>query len=173
MWTTIARRAVVTSLLGLVCKPPASHAVQQSALMPLEAAQAQLVVIGRLLESESKWPEAARLLQAPPLQESTLAQAFDAVIDKPTAKDRLMDQAAFVVYYEEARYKDNRLEPQKPSRRAEQNGLKKEVLRAVADELAEVKFLIQEGASDADDLKAYSIAAQKAMADFLSLTSGS
>ena len=47
-----------------------------------------------------------------------------------------------------------------------------EVLRAVADELAEVSFLVQQkaGIADADDLRMYLTTAQKALDDFLTLS---
>jgi hypothetical protein len=45
-------------------------------------------------------------------------------------------------------------------------------LRAVADELAEVSFLVQQkaGIADADDLRMYLTTAQKALDDFLTLS---
>ncbi len=135
-------------------------------------AQTKLKLVDELIADPARWPEAESLLRAPPLQDAVLSKAFESAVDPPTTKDRLMDQAAFIVYYEEVRYNDKRLEPQTPSRRAVQNGLKKEVLRAVADELAEVSFLVKQnaGLDDADDLRTYSSTAQKALAEFLKLS---
>ena len=171
----LGRRALVTSLLTGLALPGSGPALAAGpALAPLQEAQAKLRSVDDLLKEPARWPEASAILKAPPLQESTLTRLFEAAVDQPTTKDRLMDQAAFIVYYEEVRYNDKRLEPVTPSRRAEQNGLKKEVLRAVADELAEVDFLIKQSGTtdDAAELRAYSANAQRALGEFLALTSG-
>ena len=168
----LRRALLTTALLGLgPLRHDPAHAAGSS-LAALTEAQAKLKEVDGLLALPSQWPEAAQVLSAPPLQVSTLTKLFDAAIDQPTAKERVMDQSAFIVYYEEARYGDLRLEPQTPSRRAEQNGLKKEMLRAVEDELAEVNFLIRQPHEDASDLRAYSARAQQALGDFLALTAG-
>jgi hypothetical protein len=149
-----------------------AFAAPASRFESLLVAQAKLKLVNELVADPARWPEVEAMLKAPPLENSALSKAFEAVVDPPTAKDRLMDQAAFIVYYEEVRYNDRRLEPQTPSRRATQNGLKREVLRAVADELAEVSFLVQHkaGIADADDLRMYLTTAQKALDDFLTLS---
>ena len=81
-----------------------------------------------------------------------------------------MDQAAFIVYYEEVRYNDKRLEPQVPSARADQNGKKKEFPRALADERAELSFLLKQE-DDPADLRRYSAAALRSLTEFLELVS--
>ena len=79
-----------------------------------------------------------------------------------------MNNAAFIVYYEERRYNDTRLEPQVPSLRAEQNGRKKELLRALADEKAELTFLLKAD-DDPADLRSFAAAARTALTDFIAL----
>ena len=49
------------------------------------------------------------------------------------------NNAAFIVYYEEVRYKDTRLEPQTPGLRAQQNGARREALAAIDELRAEVR----------------------------------
>ena len=167
MNSSIGRRGVFASLLALVAQPRALPA--PAAPPALEGLQATLIKVDGMLGDASKWPQAAALLEAPELQEKALAKIFDAVIDPPTLKDRAMDQAAFIVYYEEKRYNDFRLEPQEPSRRANQNGLKREILRAVADERAEVEYLIKAPGEDPSDLLKYSRDAREALSKFLKL----
>lgn len=69
-----------------------------------------------------------------------------------------------------ARYKDTRLEPQTPSLRAEQNGRKKEFLRALEDTTLELSFLQshpEEG--DTSDLRNFAATALDALRAFISL----
>jgi len=168
-----ARRLLVAALVSSsLSRLNPAFAAPASRFESLLVAQAKLKLVNELVADPARWPEVEAMLKAPPLENSALSKAFEAVVDPPTAKDRLMDQAAFIVYYEEVRYNDRRLEPQTPSRRATQNGLKREVLRAVADELAEVSFLVQQkaGIADADDLRMYLSTAQKALDDFLTLS---
>jgi hypothetical protein len=169
----IPRRLLVAALVSSsLSRLNPAFAAPASRFESLLVAQAKLKLVNELVADPARWPEVEAMLKAPPLENSALSKAFEAVVDPPTAKDRLMDQAAFIVYYEEVRYNDRRLEPQTPSRRATQNGLKREVLRAVADELAEVSFLVQQkaGIADADDLRMYLTTAQKALDDFLTLS---
>ena len=56
------------------------------------------------------------------------------------------------------------------SARAEQNGKKKEFLRALADERAELSFLLKQDDDDAD-LRRYSAASTRLLAEFLELVS--
>ena len=53
----------------------------------------------------------------------------------------LRNNAAFIVYYEEVRYKDTRLEPQTPGLRAQQNGARREALAAIDELRAEVRVM--------------------------------
>ena len=53
----------------------------------------------------------------------------------------LRNNAAFIVYYEEVRYKDTRLEPQTPGLRAQQNGVRREALAAIDELRAEVRVM--------------------------------
>jgi hypothetical protein len=167
-----ARLLVAALVSSSLSRLNPAFAAPASRFESLLVAQAKLKLVNELVADPARWPEVEAMLKAPPLENSALSKAFEAVVDPPTAKDRLMDQAAFIVYYEEVRYNDRRLEPQTPSRRATQNGLKREVLRAVADELAEVSFLVQQkaGIADADDLRMYLTTAQKALDDFLTLS---
>ena len=48
------------------------------------------------------------------LDDGALTKALEAAVDPKSLKDTAMDQAAFIVYYEEVRYNDKRLEPQMP-----------------------------------------------------------
>ena len=170
------RRLLVAALVSSsLSRLNPAFAAPASRFESLLVAQAKLKLVNELVADPARWPEVEAMLKAPPLENSALSKAFEAVVDPPTAKDRLMDQAAFIVYYEEVRYNDRRLEPQTPSRRATQNGLKREVLRAVADELAEVSFLVQQkaGIADADDLRMYLTTAEKALDEFLMLSGAS
>ena len=173
---SIPRRLLVAALVSSsLSRLNPAFAAPASPFESLLVAQSKLRLVDGLVADPARWPEVEAVLKAPPLENSALSKAFEAVVDPPTAKDRLMDQAAFIVYYEEVRYNDRRLEPQTPSRRATQNGLKREVLRAVADELAEVSFLVQQkaGIADADDLRMYLTTAEKALDEFLMLSGAS
>ncbi len=98
-----------------------------------------------------------------------LERAFKALTDKKTPKDVAMDQAAFIVYYEEARYKDYRLEPTEPSRRANQNGYRKAALSGLSDLKAEAAYLASDaGASESDeDLRGYLSTTLEALDSFI------
>ena len=120
----------------------------------------------KLLPTRDRWTEASALLQS--VDDATLQKNLDACVDAKTFKDVAMDQAGFIVYYEERRYGDLRLEPQTPSNRAEQNGRKKELMRALADEKAELAYLLKAD-DDPAELRAYAASARKALDDFLSL----
>ena len=69
-----------------------------------------------------------------------------------------------------ARYKDTRLEPQTPSLRAEQNGRKREFLRALEDTTLELSYLQSHPEeSDSSDLRRFAATALGALRDFISL----
>jgi len=81
-----------------------------------------------------------------------------------------MNNAAFVVYYEERRYSDTRLEPQTPGLRAQQNGFKRETLTALEDLRAELRFLAKQpkvNADDVVDVMRYGTSARVAMDSYL------
>jgi len=85
-----------------------------------------------------------------------------------------MNNAAFIVYYEESRYGDTRLEPQTPSRRAEQMGYKKSTLSALDDLRLELDYAVskatpEEAADEQAELMGFSGAARDALAAFLQL----
>ena len=172
------RRAVLTSVLALTAQSrslsvSAASFSADAALSLLDSARLKLSRADELIPDQTRWTEVETLLTGPEFQNDVLMRAFDTVVDPPTVKDRMMDQAAFIVYYEEKRYNDFRLEPQVPGRRAQQNGFKKDVLRAIADERAEIQFLRKSSSpseEDLTDLKAYSAAALRALDDFLALT---
>ena len=166
----LSRRAFAFALSAAITAPlreRAAHAAD-GPLAQLQSAQQTLGKVDGLLAARSSWPEAQRLLST--LDDGVLSKAFEACADPASAKDVLMQNAAFIVYYEEVRYNDKRLEPTTPSVRAEQNGRKKEFLRALADEKAELSFLLKQE-DDATDLRSYSAAAQKALREFLALVS--
>ena len=162
-----SRRAVGGLLVALLAqRPPPPATAKGSAPPSVQALLEVMLSVDGLLADRATWKQAESQLEG--LSEESLARAFDAAIEPPTAKDRLMDQAAFIVYYEERRYGDLRLEPQTPSRRAEQNGLKKSALRAIADERAELKYLLSAPTDeDASDLQRYSRDACAAISKFL------
>lgn len=149
----------------------ASSTSTSSPLDTVLRAQQQLESARLLLKDRNKWDEAATLLTA---AESGLEKALESMVEQPSLKEKAMNNAAFIVYYEERRYADTRLEPQDPGRRAEQNGARKDFLRAFADEKAELSYLLKSGsgseeAEDTADLEAYAEAAKKALALFLTL----
>ena len=136
----LARRAVAASLLTFIARPDplpaaAPPSCSRSALTTIRETLAQSE---KLLPTRDKWPEAQSLLNG--VDDAALQKNLDACVESKTFKDVAMDQSAFIVYYEERRYGDTRLEPQTPSLRAEQNGKKKE-LPPLAWELA-VPFII-------------------------------
>ena len=81
------------------------------------------------------------------------------------------NNAAFIVYYEERRYSDTRLEPQAPGLRALQNGAKLDTLRAMDDLKAEFRFVLADASrqGDAEDLRAYCAATKAGFDLYLSL----
>ena len=168
---SLSRRIAGASLLALLSHPtPPATAASAPVSSGLGVVDQLLGDVAQMLGDRERWPQAAKLLEAPELQPVSLNRLFDSCIERPTVKDRLMDQAAFIVYYEEVRYNDLRLEPEQPSRRAEQNGLKKEVLRAIEDERAELAYLLKAPpGEDATDLIAYSTKATFALRKFLQL----
>lgn len=164
----LTRRALILALGAAAApQPKPSHAATDG-LSQLRAAQQTLVRVDGLLPERGSWPEAQRLLNT--LDDGVLTKALEAAVDPKSLKDTAMDQAAFIVYYEEVRYNDKRLEPQTPSARADQNGKKKEFLRALADERAELSFLLKQD-DDVADLRRYSAASARSLAEFLELVS--
>ena len=108
------------------------------------------------------------MLRSEAVHEPALKAAFDACTEAVSTKEKLMNNAAFIVYYEERRYGDLRLEPQTPGRRAVQNGFRAEALRALADEKLEIDYLIKAGDNEStDDLLGYSATARKAIKSFV------
>jgi hypothetical protein len=159
----------------------AAAPTRDAAIRSLSAAEEQLARCTRLVASGASLEqlrEAASIMGARELDESTLTALFDVVTEKQSATEKAMNNAAFVVYYEEARYGDTRLEPQTPGLRAQQNGFRRDVLRNVDDLRAELKFLAGGGAEmdaemdaeDLDDLRRYSDAASRALRDYLALS---
>lgn len=163
-----SRRAVCASFVSLLGYAPPQPAVAAGScsVAGLEATRQQLAAAEALLPTPARWSEASKILDAIDLD--AMAAALDSCVDPKSFKEQAMNNAAFIVYYEEARYGDLRLEPQTPSARAEQNGRKKEFLRALADEKAELSFLLKEQDDDAE-LRAYAATARKALTDFLAL----
>ena len=170
---TLSRRALTTIALSAATTLPlhqhtAAAAADAGPLAQLQAAQSTLAKVDSLLTQKGSWPEAQRLLSS--LDDGVLTKALEACADPASLKENLMNNAAFIVYYEERRYADTRLEPQTPGARAEQNGKKKEFLRALADERAELSFLLKQE-DDPADLRSYSAAAQRSLREFLALVS--
>lgn len=170
----VLTRRCAASLLtaALAARPSPGWSAQgacSAATGTLAGALRTLDDIDGLLADAASWTEAAeRLERESALRPSALQAAFDACVEPLTAKENWMEQNAVVVYYEERRYNDLRLEPQAPSRRAEQNGYKKEALRAIEDERAELRFLAkQPGGEDGADLRRYSADARRALRAFL------
>ena len=164
----LARRAVAASLLTFIARPDplpaaAPPSCSRSALTTIRETLAQSE---KLLPTRDKWPEAQSLLNG--VDDAALQKNLDACVESKTFKDVAMDQSAFIVYYEERRYGDTRLEPQTPSLRAEQNGKKKELLRALADEKAEIAYLLKAD-DDPAELRAYAATARKALDEFLAM----
>ena len=164
------RGALLATALALT-PPPARLAAatppQACSLSQLGVAQQILTDVERLLPERSSWVQAQSRLES--LEDATLQRSLAACVDPKTLKETAMNNAAFIVYYEERRYNDLRLEPEVPSLRAEQNGRIKELTRALADERAELAFLLKSPDEDAADLRAYSATARKALADFIAL----
>ena len=167
------RGALVAScwLAALSTSPPSSlAAAPPTACAPsdLLSAQAALERVEKLLPQRTDWPEAAKLLAS--IDATSMGKALDACVDPKSFKEQAMNNAAFIVYYEEARYKDTRLEPQTPSLRAEQNGRKKEFLRALEDTTLELQFLTSHPEeSDVSELRRFAATASGALRDFVSL----
>ena len=167
------RGALVAScwLAALSTSPPSSlAAAPPTACAPsdLLSAQAALERVEKLLPQRTDWPEATKLLAS--IDATSMGKALDACVDPKSFKEQAMNNAAFIVYYEEARYKDTRLEPQTPSLRAEQNGRKKEFLRALEDTTLELQFLTSHPEeSDVSELRRFAATASGALRDFVSL----
>lgn len=124
----LARRSLAALLLAASRPPPPLLAAQQPAscsLQALSSTQQALVASERLLSDRDRWSEAKAIIDG--VDEGALQKALEACVDPKTFKEQAMNNAAFIVYYEERRYGDLRLEPQTPSLRAEQNGHKKEL----------------------------------------------
>ena len=166
---TVSRRAAVLASFCALCAPPLPGfaATPHVCAARLQEAVQVLDRVDTLLALRPSWPEAAALLRSPTLQESALSKSFDECTQPPTAKENLMDKAAFIVYYEERRYNDLRLEPQTPGRRAVQNGYRTDALRALSDERLEIEYLLKGSDESADDLLGYSAAVRRAMRGFL------
>ena len=175
----VSRRAVSAAVLAAVSAAPQVCVLPASAgssrcipTRPLEALRT-LERVDVLLAKPSSWSEAAELLEAPPLG-TGLAAVLDACTEQPGLKDNLMNNAAFLVYYEEARYKDTRLEPQEPGLRARQNGARREAIAAIDDLRSELQFLLKGPSSAADaedlaDLSRYSATGRRALEQYVSL----
>ena len=174
--TLLARRAFLyTSALAAVASPPsailAAGAPPSCSPSVLRSAQQTLSEVEQLvLGSPTGWAKAQSLLDT--VDAVVLERSLDACVDPKTLKEQAMNNAAFIVYYEERRYGDLRLEPQTPSLRAEQNGKKKEFLRALDDEKKELTFLLNQQDDDATELRQYASLARKVLSDFLQLLPG-
>ena len=172
MRLALSRRALATCLAAAITidrdKVSAASSCSQPVLLN---AKRELEAATELLPDKSRWGEAFKILSA--LDSNALERALEICVDAKSLKDQAMNNAAFIVYYEERRYNDVRLEPKTPSSRAEQNGARKEFLRALSDTKLELAFLVEqskssESESDAD-LRAYARAANKALEDFIAL----
>lgn len=151
--------------------------------------------VNGLLDDRKTWPEAASLVSGPAFEPTTLTATFDAYTQGLTATETLMcanlnnrslsslsmtlmsallcrrNNAAFIVYYEERRYGDTRLEPKEPGLRALQNGAKKDTLRAIDDLRAEFRYTLADASrqEEPDELRAYCSSARAALKQYLSL----
>ena len=170
----LSRPAFLSALSTLALQPrPPAIAAPPRACEPAQL-QAALVVLDRvdgLIASPSGWAEASSLLDQEVLL-TRLPTALDACTAQPTAKDKLMNNAAFIVYYEEARYGDNRLEPQEPGLRAKQNGYRREALTAVDELRTELRFLMKQkevDREDIQDLASYSERGRRALRQYTAL----
>ena len=117
----LSRRALILALGAATAPPPRPSHAATDGLSQLRAAQQTLVRVDGLLPERGSWPEAQRLLNT--LDDGVLTKALEAAVDPKSLKDTAMDQAAFIVYYEEVRYNDKRLEPQTPVRQGSNPGL--------------------------------------------------
>ena len=116
----LTRRALILALGAATAPPPKPSHAATDGLSQLRAAQQTLVRVDGLLTERGSWPEAQRLLNT--LDDGVLTKALEAAVDPKSVKDIAMDQAAFIVYYEEVRYNDKRLEPQTPVREGSNPG---------------------------------------------------
>ena len=116
----LTRRALAATLLTLAAHPAPMRAAPPAtcSLPALTSAQKSLLEAETLLPQRSRWRDAKSLLDG--VDSVALEKALDACVDPKTLKEQAMNNAAFIVYYEERRYGDLRLEPQVPSLRAEQ-----------------------------------------------------
>ena len=172
----LSRRAATAALISTVnfLGPLSAPAVPSaSTLAPIVTLRTQLQGVNALLSAEegaAALAKASAVLDGSIFEPSAMQRAFDAYTDQPSAKETAMNNAAFIVYYEERRYGDLRLEPQVPGKRAEQNGFKKEAMRAIADMQAEAQFLRKDGTpDDREELVQYGQAAQRALDNYLKL----
>lgn len=155
----------------------------ESALRVLTDLAAKLDTCGRLVSggrAAPPSPEALRqafaIMEAREFEGKSLGPLLDALTQKESAVESAMQNAAFIIYYEERRYSDLRLEPKEPGLRAKENGFRSDLLRFVEDLRAELRFIV-DGAGgaeadpeDFDDLRKYSRAASEALRSFIALT---
>jgi hypothetical protein len=177
---SLSRRQLMGAGIAPLLVPLASTAAtptRDAAICSLWDAEKQLVRCNRLIASGpslEQLREAASIMGTRELDETNFAALFDVITAKPSATEKAMNSAAFIVYYEEKRYGDTRLEPQTPGMRAQQNGFRRDVLRNVDDLKAELKLLVGRGADldgeDLDDLQRYSDAASRALRSYLALS---
>ena len=174
---SLAIAAAATSVLS-ACNTLPAHAAARCSIEQVITAENAVNSAKRVLLSNDKsisgdaMQEAKSLLDG--LGAKELSQSLEACVEPKSLKDRAMDQAAFIVYYEEVRYGDTRLEPQVPSKRAEQNGRMKEFLRALEDERAELAYLL-DGHLDEDtsELRKYAATTSASIEEFRKLVSSS
>ena len=175
----ISRRALTTSLLAVLSSSSCDTALN----LPAAAAPAgacstasllstwkTLEAAERLLPEKSRWAEAAELLKS--LDAKALAKSLDACVEPKTLTEQAMNNAAFIVYYEEKRYNDLRLEPQTPGLRAEQNGHKTLFLRALQDTQLELAFLVAHPDDSDAELREFGQTALAELKQFLILVPG-
>eukprot|EP00310_Coccolithus_braarudii_P014895 CAMPEP_0183351080 /NCGR_PEP_ID=MMETSP0164_2-20130417/23351_1 /TAXON_ID=221442 /ORGANISM="Coccolithus pelagicus ssp braarudi, Strain PLY182g" /LENGTH=181 /DNA_ID=CAMNT_0025523179 /DNA_START=1 /DNA_END=549 /DNA_ORIENTATION=+ len=174
----IARRALalVPALALLPARPSLALTKRETSLAQLMTLRDGLVEVEAGTRS-SDWDTALRVVSGRPFERATLEKAFDEYTEKPSAQETAMNNAAFIVYYEERRYSDTRLEPQEPGLRAKQNGFRREALSALDDLKAELRFIKQEAAAgrlpddeEVADVQRYVNGAREAVAGYLSLT---
>lgn len=117
-----------------------------------------------------------KLLSDPVLgDKKAFNRLFDAYSDRVSAKTRAMNNAAFITYYEEARYGDTRLEDKEPTKQALQYSFRNASFVAIDSLRAELSFLLSEaatdgeGALDAGDVRKYAKEAVDALDSYLDL----
>lgn len=156
---------------------PAAQPSRDDALNSLSAAEQKLRQCAQLVSSTpsiEQLREALEIVGSRELDRGYLASLFEVVTEKPTATEKAMNNAAFIVYYEEARYKDTRLEPQAPGLRAQQNGFMRETLSNLGELKAELIFLTDGSAEPDDedlyDVERYARAADGALSQYISFS---